>query len=1050
MHYYRHNKIDSLPAGIYDALLDERLRDTLKSHPEVRAVLSKLDPEEQPTRYAAFIAKVIEQALRQEDNPEVRFALCNRLIDLISDDAKRIHFKKLRLVQGQASVLEEITPSHYAQQGIPRPVTPLVESSLFTGSPHEPQLSHELLQEMRSADGVDILVSFIKWSGLRLLMPAFEDLLMRNVPVRVITTSYMGVSDPPAVEWLAKQSNVEVRVSYDTDRTRLHAKAYHFLRKSGFSTAYIGSANISHAAITSGLEWNLKITAQDMPHILNKFCAEFETYWNSREFVRFDPDNPRPLREAIQHARNPRTQLPIAFFDLRPHPFQERILDALESDRNIHGHWRNLIIAATGTGKTIIAAFDFKRFFKIRHSQVRILFVAHRREILEQAIATFRNVLRIADFGELLVGPFQAVRMDHLFCSVDMLKSRRLWEQVNKDFYDYIVIDEAHHGPAESYRPIFDHFNPRILLGLTATPERMDGRSVAADFGNRFAAEIRLPEALEEKLLCPFHYFGVTDPVPIDEDKFWKNGKYDIQELENVYTGAHILAKQRLDAILKALLRYEPDLSLVRCIGFCVSVKHAKYMAQMFNDRGISSAVLIGETNDEERTALLRDFKEGKLAFLFTRDVLNEGFDVPDVNTVLFLRPTESLTVFLQQLGRGLRHAPGKDCLTVIDFVGQAHRRYRIDLKLKALLPKHRFAIDREVELNFPHLPAGCSIQLDRLAREYVLTNIRENLRNLAVQIPERLQTFESESRLPLTFCNFVRYHEYEPDMLLVRETWSGWKAKARLVPPPLDTDIVQLKDALLRAAFTTGHREITRLRQIVAKLRQGDFSGAISVAGEAIMSVHYRLWGKPGAKLGIMTIEDSFKRLAGNPSVLADLDEILEWAATDTRISGIPADLPFPCTFELHAQYSNVDIKATLGQATLESAGQTGVGVLHFRDVKAYVLLITFQKTEREFSPSTMYADYPISRELLHWESQSNTTQDSETGQNLIHCKERGYTILLFVRDVKKRNGVTVPFVYLGSVDLVNYESERPIKVIWRLRHPMPAEMYEENRRGG
>lgn len=1044
------DKIDSLPAGIYDALLDERLRDTLKCHPEVRAVLSKLDPEEQPARYAAFIAKVLEQALRQEVNPDVRLALCNRLIDLISDDADRIHFKKWRLVYAQEAVLEEITPPHYALQGVPRPVTPLVVSSLFTGSPHEPQLVHELLQEMRSADGVDILVSFIKWSGLRLLMPAFEDLLTRNVPVRVITTSYMGVSDPSAVEWLAKQPNVDVRVSYDTDRTRLHAKAYHFLRKSGFSTAYIGSANMSYVAITSGLEWNLKITAQDMPHIVNKFYAEFETYWNSHEFVRFDPDNPRPLREAIQHARNPRTLLPIAFFDLRPYPFQERILDALESERNVHGHWRNLVIAATGTGKTVIAAFDFKRFFEKRHSKARLLFVAHRREILEQAIATFRNVLRIADFGELLVGPFQAIRMEQLFCSVDMLTGRRLWEQVGKDFYDYIVIDEAHHGPAESYRPVFDHFKPLILLGLTATPERMDGKSVAADFGNRFAAEIRLPEALEEKLLCPFHYFGISDPVPINEDKFWKNGKYDVQELENVYTGAHVMAKQRLDAILKALLRYEPDLSLVRGIGFCVSVKHAKYMAQMFSDQGIPSAVLTGETDDEMRTGLLRDFREGKLAFLFTRDVLNEGLDVPDVNTVLFLRPTESLTVFLQQLGRGLRHAPGKDCLTVLDFVGQAHRRYRIDLKLKSLLPKHRFAIDREVELDFPHLPAGCSIQLDRLAREYVLTNIRENLQNLAVQIPERLQIFESESRLPLTFGNFVRYHEYEPETLLVKETWSVWKAKARLVAPPQDPDIGQLKDALLRIAFTTGHKEIARLRHVVAKLRQGDFSGALSVAAESIMSVHYRLWGKPGAKFGITTIEDSFKRLAGNPSVLADLDEILEWAATETRISGILADLSFPCTFELHAQYSNADIKAAIGLATLESAGQTGVGVLHFRDVKVYALLITFQKTEREFSPSTMYADYPISRELLHWESQSNTTQDSDTGQNLIHHRERGYSILIFARDVKKRNGITVPFSYLGPADLVDYESERPIKVIWRLRYPMPAEMFEENRQGG
>lgn len=612
------------------------------------------------------------------------------------------------------------------------------------------------------------------------------------------------------------------------------------------------------------------------------------------------------------------------------------------------------------------------------------------------------------------------------------------------------MIDEVHHGPSESYRPIFDNFRPRILLGLTATPERMDGKSVAADFGNRFAAEIRLPEALEEKLLCPFHYFGVADPVAINADNFWKNGKYDIQELENVYTGAHALALKRLDTILSALLRYEPDLSHVRGIGFCVSVHHAQYMAQMFNERGIKSGAITSETKDTTRTSFLKEFRDGSLTFLFVVDVFNEGLDVPDMNTVLFLRPTESLTVFLQQLGRGLRHAPDKDCLTVIDFVGQAHRRYRIDSKLKVLLPKNRNAIDREVELDFPHLPAGCSIQLDRIAREYILANIRENLRNLAVQIPERLQTFEHEAGLPLTFGNFVRYHDYEPEVILARETWSGWKSRARLSEPPHNPDIPYLKNALMRAAATTGPREIDRLRRVVGRLRQHDIPGALDEAGDSALSLHYRLWGRPGKAFGVGSLKESFSRLANNKTILSDLEEILEWANDETRISGIIPVLPFPCSLELHAQYGNTNIKAALGLAILETAGPVGVGVLHFREIRAYALLITFQKTEREFSPSTMYADYPISRELLHWESQSNTTQDSNTGQNLIHHEEHGYTILIFVRAVKKRNGSATPFVYLGPVDRVNYESERPIKMVWHLRHPMPVDIFEENRRGG
>lgn len=1041
--------MSTLPHGIYEALLDEELGSILQQHPELRSIFGKLDPEEEPGRYAAFVAKLLERALRLEDDPDTRRRLCNELIERIAGVLANESFNGNRLVGAEKQLLLEISPPNLAQGGIPRPETALVESSLFTGSPGDPQLAHELGREMRSADAVDLLVSFIKWSGLRLLMPAFEELERRSVPVRIITTSYMGASDAEAIEWLASLKNVAIRISYDTERTRLHAKAHHFHRRSGFSTAYIGSANMSHAAMTSGLEWNLKITAQDMPHILEKFLAEFETYWNSHEFVPFNVEDPLLFREAIKHARASKGLAPV-FFDVRPHPFQERILDALESERVVHGNWRNLVVAATGTGKTIVAAFDFKRHFENSGRRARLLFVAHRRETLEQALGTFRAVLRQPDFGELLVGPHIAAAYDHLFCSVDMLSGRRLWRQVGRDFYDFVVVDEVHHGPAASYRPIFEEFTPRVLLGLTATPERMDGASVATDFGNRFAAEIRLPEALEEKLLCPFHYFGVADPVSLSADKFWKNGKYDTAELENAYTGAHVLALQRLDAVMRALLRYEPDLDRVRGLGFCVSVAHAHYMAQKFNESGIPSAVLVGETSSEERTALLQGFRSGRMRFLFTRDVLNEGLDVPEVNTVLFLRPTESMTVFLQQLGRGLRHAPGKDCLTVLDFVGQAHRRYRIDRKLKALLAKRRFNILREVELEFPHLPAGCGIQLDRLAREYVLANIRENLRNLSSQVPDRLESFEHESGLPLSFGNFIRFHDYDPEPLLAAKTWSQWKASARLAQVPDDPDIKQLRHALVGAAQTSGPREISRFRGVLGKLLANDVAGALVEAGEMALFLHYRIWGLPGPKLGMTTLEESFRRAAGNRSLLRDLDEVLAWAGQETRVGSIPLGLPFPCMLELHATYGNDEIKAALQGATFESAGVTGVGCLHFPSIKTIVSLMTFQKTEKEFSPSTMYRDYPISRELLHWETQGRTTQKSPTGQNLIHHQDRGYTVMFFVRSRKKVDGITEPFTFLGPAKLESFQSECPIQMIWRLQHPMPVELFEQNRRGG
>jgi superfamily II DNA or RNA helicase/HKD family nuclease len=1037
-----------LAAGIYDALIDNHLWALLERNPELRAVLGKIDPEEQPARYADFLAKVIRQALRAESDPDRQREICNSILARLSGPAEPPS-ALVQLITGKKNVLLEITPPHIFEPGIPRPHTPISVSSLFTGSPRDPQLVHELQAEMKSADGMDILVSFIKWTGLRLLMPAFEDLRDRNIPVRLITSSYMGASDASAVEWLARLPNVQARVSYDTERTRLHAKAYHFQRCSGFSTAYIGSANMSHAAMTSGLEWNLKVTAQDMVHVLEKFTAEFETYWNSQEFVPFDPDSPQLLREAIKRARTTKTQAPV-FFDLRPHPFQERILEELERDRRIDGQRRNLVVAATGTGKTVIAAFDFQRFYEQKKRQARLLFVAHRQEILEQALGTFRNVLRDHNFGDLLVGTHRAERLEHLFCSVGMLANRRLGEQLGRNFYDFIIIDEAHHGTAASYRPIFDCFEPEVLLGLTATPERMDGGNVLADFSNRITSEIRLPEALEEKLLCPFHYFGVADPVALNDNRFWKNGGYDTTELENVYTGTHILAQQRLEAVLSALYRYEPDLDMVKGIGFCVSIKHAEYMADIFSRRGIPSAALVSGIDPNRCSELLEQLRAGKLTFLFTVDKLSEGLDVPDINVVLFLRPTQSLTVFIQQLGRGLRHAPGKDCLTVLDFVGQAHRKYRIDIKLKALLPRHRFSIDREVEQNFPHLPPGCSIQFDRISRRHVLENIRANLSNLAVQIPERLQTFTSESGQELTFGNFIRYHDYEPERLLVRETWTAWKAKARLTEVPSDPDLGRLKKALVRVALVDGPREIARMREIIVHLQSNNIPQALNVAGKSAVPLHYKIWADKGGNLGMSSLEDSFSRLAGSPTILADILEILAWAASASKIDGRHPDLPFETTLELHARYSSRDINAALGLADLHKPGQTGVGILHASNLKAYALLITFQKTEREFSPSTMYADYPISRQRIHWESQSTTTQRGQTGQNLIYHRDNGYTVLFFVREQKQNLNVTMPFTFIGPGEMISYHGERPIKMIWDLFHPMPVEMFENNRLGG
>lgn len=1033
--------MSELELGIYERLLDTELSDTLAARPELIAILRKIDDEVAPHTYSQFIGQLLQQALRSL-KPDTRIPLVNRIIELLAATDGLEYIERNRLLLDSKNLLTEVNQSKVT---LPRPQTPLTTSALLTGLGNDPALEHELRAEMATSDRVDILVSFIKWSGLRLLRPSFEKLAERGVPIRIISTSYMGASDPVALEWLSKLPNVNVRLSYDTGGTRLHAKAYHFIRNSGYSTAYIGSANMSHAAMTQGLEWTVKVTTQDMPHILSRFVAEFATYWESNEFEVYNESEFCRFRKAINNYKLHASSGPIFFADITPKPFQQRILEALQATRDA-GSKRNLVVAATGTGKTVISALDYKRFTKTTQSKPRLLFVVHRKEILEQAISCFRTVLKDQNFGELLVDGAEPTEWRHVFASVQSLNSKQPWRTLGAEHFQYIIVDEAHHGTAKSYRPLFDHLNPEILLGLTATPERMDGSSILPDFNNQLAAEIRLPEALEEKLLCPFHYFGVTDSIDLTADSFWKNGRYDQNELEAVLTGDDLRAKTRVDTVLQAIHRYQPELHEVRGIGFCAGVKHAQYMADHFKQAGISAEVLLGSTAREVRAERLKAFKDGELTFLFTVDVLSEGVDIPDVNLVLFLRPTESLTVFLQQLGRGLRHAINKDCLTVLDFVGQTHRKYRLDTKFAALLSRKRQRIDKEIENDFPNLPPGCSIQFERVAKERVIAKINEVLNNLKQFIPEVIQSWDAEQTKPLTFGNFIDATELSPLEVLSKKSWSEWKAIATHTATPSDPDLKTARKALSRLALRNDPDLLKNFQRISDDTKVDEATARYGLSQATAM--HYIMWGQKGEKIGVESAEGSFAKWKSNTSVASDAAEVAEWCLTKHTTTIREIQLPYPCDLKLHGRYGSAEIKAALGISNINRSGPTGLGVIPIEPLKTYVHLITFRKDERDFSPTTQYQDYPISRTKIHWESQSNTSQSSPTGQNYINFKERGYTVLFFARLEKRDAGETCPFIYLGPAkDLLDYTSNRPISMTWELEYPIPAELFEAAR---
>ena len=693
--------------GLYEQIINKGLETELAST-DKRSTTAPIDRAEASKILAKYIAEVVEKGLDNvaDNGGDVhsQVALANRIISTIIHETKENELGKMTVAEQAEQLLSLFDKKNSIlalneKAAIIRPETSIAQSSLFTGAIHEPQMFTELKKEIISCNRIDMLVSFIKWSGLRLIIDELTTFTKNGGELRIITTSYMGATDVKAIEELRKLPNTKIKVSYDTKRTRLHAKTYVFYRDTGFTTAYVGSSNLSNAAISSGLEWNVKVTKKDLPETIDKIEATFESYWNSNEFEYYNEEQKERLTRALKAEKYfDSNNAEVYTMDISPYSYQQEILDKLEAERKVRGYHRNLVVAATGTGKTVISALDYKHFRKHNPEKpCRLLFVAHREEILKQSMYTFRAVLKDANFGDMFVGSYKPESIDNLFISIQTFNSQSFAEKTTSDFYDYIIVDEFHHAAAPTYQKLLSYYHPQILLGLTATPERMDGKSILPYFNNRIAAEIRLPEAIDRKLLCPFQYFGVTDTVDLDHLK-WAAGGYDKGELSRVYTLSGITANRRADLVVSSLLKYVTDIDEVKGLGFCVTVEHAEFMSNYFNARGIPSMFLTGHSPDEERKAAKNRLVKGEVRFIFVVDIYNEGVDIPEVNTVLFLRPTESLTVFLQQLGRGLRLSEDKECLTVLDFIGQANRKYNFEDKFAALLSNTTRGVTREIK----------------------------------------------------------------------------------------------------------------------------------------------------------------------------------------------------------------------------------------------------------------------------------------------------------------------------------------------------------------
>ncbi len=1036
--------------GLYEELVTKlinfKISELSKESFEYRKV--PIDKTEAAQILSQHIGKTIKYALsfiKGEEVIEKQIEIANKIILFLKDELKNEEFNN-DLIEIEGNILKAVftkIDTHFTDLDLHlkeiTPYTRLIHSELFTGGNSGITLESELRKEILSSDEIDLLVSFIKWKGIRILESELREFTDKGGKLRVITTTYIGATDAKAIEFLASLKNTEVKVSYNTGNERLHAKAYLFQRKTGFHTGYIGSSNFSRSALTDGLEWNLKVTTKEVGHIIDKFKKTFEAYWQNSEFELYDTNiHSAKLIDALKQGKfSKEYTFTTANFDIKPFPYQNEILEKLEVERTIHHRFRNLLVAATGTGKTVISAFDYKTF-RTNNSSSKLLFVAHRKEILQQARATFQGVLKDNNFGELWVDGIEPHSKEYVFASVQTLNNRLKDIHLTPEYYDYIIVDEVHHISASTYRPIINYFKPKVLLGLTATPERMDGADILEDFCNRIAAEIRLPEALNQKLLCPFQYFGITDSIDLTNVK-WEKGKYVVSELTSLYTKNDV----RVGEIISNLYKYTNDVNDVRTIGFCVTIEHAIYMAEKFNLAGLKASCLTAK-NTSERDRIREQFKKKEFNYLFVVDIFNEGVDIPEIDTVLFLRPTESLTVFLQQLGRGLRLAEGKDCLTVLDFVGNSRPEYDFESKFRALIGKTTTSVRKEIEDDFPHLPLGCSIVLEKKAKETILENIRKATSLNINQLLIKIRNFQHQTSLPLSLMNFIELNHISIETIYSKnETWNRLCQRAGVIDDFENINEKQIYSAISNKWLSTNS---TSYFNFILKVAKQGFNIKISDCDEnertMLLMLHYDVWQNAG---GFNSLEKSINEIGKNKTLVKEIIEILELLIDKVDFKEIEIQLPYNQPLKLHARYTRDQILAAFRLSSFEKKSSNREGAAENKDLNTEILFINLIKSEENFSPTTMYDDYAISETIFHWQSHNAYGPETVKGLSYINHETNNKKVLLFVREkANDENGNTLGYVFIGEGTFKDTEGSKPMSVKWELSEPIPNYLWK------
>ena len=957
-----------------------------------------------------------------------------------------------------------------------------------------------LKQELLNCKKFYFIVSFIRYSGIQLLISTLDKLEKQGIQGEIITSVYLNITDSKALQKLLSYKNIKVKI-YNNSSESFHTKAYLF-EKEKYHSVVIGSSNISQSALYSAEEWNVKLTDSSFFNIYGKSLNQFEKLWHSNEAIELTQDF---IDEYEKYKKSVNVQ---NTFDYRktkieqenefvPNSMQKRVLQKLKETR-INGNKKGLVISATGTGKTYLAAMDIKQFFEINSntenklfkindkkskiSNIKFLFIAHREELLENAINVFSKILKIDknEFGRIY-GGLKEIDKSIIFASIQSL--RNCYNEFKPSFFDYVIVDEFHHSMSDSYLKTLSYFNPKFLLGLTATPKRMDGKDILSLCDYNIVDEIGIKEALEEDLIVPFHYFGVNDYMINYDNIPYKNGKYNEKILlEN------LLLNTRTDYIVEKINKFGFDGDELSAVAFCQNIEHAFFMKEEFSKKGYKSAVITANTSSNERSEILEKFKNKKIEILCVVDILNEGIDIPTINLLLFLRPTMSSTIFIQQIGRGLRKAKNKDFVTIIDFIGNHKKDYLLinyfssEVDNKDTLFTKKEKIINEIKNQFSNIPKSCYVELDRICQNRIIEKIEKinfSSKNILKEMyldykaeigkseDEFLQIADFDTNIELfqelclkmhSFYNaqlqfedskiFKNENEKNPLNTTEIEFLEYLEKKITLVEPftfliidylATGKEYINNSDLLNKyKVFFDIKRNFEKhylLNRIFEELMEDEilektlYGYRFSKKYEKLFSngkLNEKSTIKSNKKVNKSNFINRLKQLIYlglNEFKRNDLDEFNE----NILIS--------------YKEYKRVELQILLDSKVPKGSWRAG----YANTDKDICLFATIDKTHI-FQENLKYDNSLFADDIIQWISQPKTSHNSSVGQMFIHHKEKGFKVHIFIRKYAFMNGnKTNPFIYLGNAKYYSSQGDKPMKILWKLDKKIPQKLIYE-----